>query len=119
MNGFAIFGFALIAVMAVTPVVVYFYSPERKRSMARKVAALLADGRPRGCKCPPNPGVNSLPSDNTHIASPRCPLTRGEAASDALVEVNKRIDDLEIALQVLAPHQPSGPWTGAHGAGPS
>jgi hypothetical protein len=118
-TAFAIFGFSLIALMIATPFVIWFFSDARKRGMAKQVAALLADGRPRGCKCPPNPGSNALPSDNSHINSPRCPLTRGEAASDALAEVHKRLDDLEIALQVLAPKQPSGPWTGAHAAGPS
>ena len=45
------------------------------RRLARKVAHLLQDGRPRGCTCFPSPMLGALPCDNRHTGMPRCPYT--------------------------------------------
>lgn len=100
MNAFGWYGACLIALLLSAPIWFRLFI-DRGRNLAREVAALLVDGRPRGCKCPPNPGMNALPSDNKHINSPRCPLT----TPDELVELRRKVADLELALSVLAPPQ--------------
>ena len=46
-----------------------------KYKLARQVAALLKDGRPAGCTCPPHPMIGAMPNENHHIGDKRCPYT--------------------------------------------
>lgn len=76
---------------------------DRRRDKARKLLTLMSDGRPQGCKCPPNPGMNSLPCDNSHIGSKRCPLTTEPPAGtpSQLATINERLDEMDTALEII------------------
>lgn len=88
------------------PWAIWRCSDDYRRSRARRMLEYISDGRPAGCKCPPNPGTNALPCDNKHIGSKRCPLTVPHITTDnaeELAAINARLDQLDLALQLLAP----------------
>lgn len=79
---------------------------DRRRARARRLMSYMEDGRPRGCKCPPNPGMNAMPCDNTHIGSQRCPLTVPTITTsnaEELAALTARVDQLSLALKLLHP----------------
>lgn len=78
--------------------------PAKARRLALELLPLLTDGRPQGCKCPPNPGVNALPCDNKHHSSRRCPLTP-KVDTNELASIRDRLTDIELALALVAEAQ--------------
>lgn len=101
MTAFTIFGICVIAFMAATPVVISQWpTDDNRRRKARKLERYFTDGRPQGCTCPPNPGMNTLPCDNK--------LTPPPASAEDIAVLTKRVDDLTLALSLLEEGRQSG-----------